>query len=177
LSSSIRFALLLALTATGCVVSADADLPLVEISRPGIAVPALPAGDVDTDQSWSFSFSQVVGQLKVPAGLVPSVREVQTLVSATDGATDLGFIHDLRINVSGIGASASGLAPSEVAIYQHPSAAPTGPVLVAPGGDTSQLLDHWKAQPLLFTVTVSGQLPPQPWSIDLAVRVGLTLSK
>jgi hypothetical protein len=177
LSFWIRGALLLGLATTGCVVSADADLPLVEISHPGVAVPALPAGDIDNDQSWSFTFTQAVGQLKVPSGLVPSVREVETLVSASDGVTDLGFIHDLRITVNGTGEGASGLAPSEVAVYQHPSAAPTGPILVAPAGDTSRLLDHWKAQPLLFTVSVAGQLPADPWSIDLAVRVGLRLSK
>jgi hypothetical protein len=166
---------ILLLTIPACVLDGEADLPAIEVSKAAMPIPGIPVGELGGDQSFSFTFTQPVGQLKLPSGVTPEVGEVATILS-TGGATDLGFIHDLRVTVSGTGAAAGGLMPSEVAVY-HSDGGSIGPTLIAPGGDTSQLLDHWKAQPLLFTVTFAGQLPVTTWSLDLAIRVRLRLKR
>jgi hypothetical protein len=172
-----RWLLLAACAAgAGCVLDASAEVPPIEITEPGITLPGNPLGAALGEIALATTFTDEVGELALPAGLVREVRVLDIAVRSSDGVTDLGFIRRLRILVKGTAGAVAADAPVEVAVYdrdQHDL--PAGARLVATGGAGANLLAQWNAQPLAFTVEATGAMPPADWTVDVTVRVAVAI--
>jgi hypothetical protein len=167
----------LACASGACVLDATAEVPPIAITQPHITLPGNPLSAALGDVALTTTFTDQLGQLPLPEGLVQDVRVLDIAVASSDRVTDLGFIRSLRILIKGTGAAVAAMPPAEVAVYERGDRSlPAGAKLVASGGATTNLLAHWNAQPLQFTVEVAGAMPPAAWTVDVTVRLGVTIA-
>jgi hypothetical protein len=160
-----------------CVLDASAEVPPIAITLPGITLPGNPLGAALGDVALATTFTDEVGELALPAGLVREVRVLDIAVASSDGVTDLGFIRRLRVLIRGTGQAVAALDPVEVAAYDRDDRTlPAGATLLATGGAAANLLAQWNAQPLAFTVEATGVMPPAAWTIDVTMRVAVKIA-
>jgi hypothetical protein len=171
-------ALAAACAAAGCVLDASAEVPPIALTERGITLPGNPLGAELGDVALATSYTDEVGDLALPAGIVREVHVLDIAVASSDGATDLGFIRSLRILLEGSADdAAAALAPVEVAAYARDERKlPAGARLVATGGAAANLVAHWNAQPLTFRIEATGAMPPAAWTVDVTVRVAVTIA-
>jgi hypothetical protein len=167
--SSVLFgALALAsLSAGGCMLQVEADVPEVEVTQhdvvfQGVAAPAAAAlGDVSLTQS----FSQQHQKLELPAGLTTEVKAMGVTLSAKSGIDNFDFLKNLRVTMS------DGVHPAvELIDYQAVEGAPSTNVLTIESANPVNTLDEWKTDSATFTLEVAGALPSSDWSLDVSVR-------
>lgn len=168
--AGLTLAALLAVSAGGCMISAEADVPDVEVTQHGIAFAGIPAsvvaasgGTVSTD----MTFTQKRPNLDLPTGVESSVKAVQVDLIAQTGVSDLDFLHSLRVTMTPIDGSAD---PVVLVDYQKAPGTTVGSTLAITSANPVNILDQWKADSALFDVQLSGALPPQAWTIDMDVH-------
>jgi hypothetical protein len=166
--SSILFGALalLSLSAGGCMLEVEADVPEVEITQhdlgfDGIPISATSLGDV----SLSKSFSQKHQRLDLPAGLETEVKALGITLTAKTGIENFDFIKNLRLTMSD-----DEHEPVELVNYQRVDGAPSTNVLTMESANPVNTLDQWKTDSATFTIDVAGALPSQDWTVDLAIR-------
>jgi hypothetical protein len=161
---------LLAGVAAGCGVSVEADVPEVVVTQRDLAFDGVPLAGLIGDVSITRSFSQEHKKLELPDQLDSHVTALGVVLTAKSGITDFSFIHNLRVTMSD-----EIHDPIELAAYQQdPSAAPSG-VLSMKSANPVNTLEAWKTNSATFTVEVAGTLPPQGWSVDLAIHFAGTI--
>jgi hypothetical protein len=157
---------LLSLTAGGCMMQVEADVPEVEITQHDLRFEGVSAGaDGLGDLSLSKSFSQRHQRLDLPAGLDTEVKALGITLTAKGGIENFDFLKNLRLTMSD-----DVHAPVELINYQREDGAPSTNVLSMASANPVNTLDHWRTDSATFTVEVAGPLPTQEWMVDLAVR-------
>jgi hypothetical protein len=171
----VRPALLLALAAaaSGCALSAEGELPDVEVTRHGVAIPGVPlearVGDPVVSVPVSFNPRD---QLSLSRDAYHSVKVRQVVFTMNGAGGDLSFVSSLHMTVTG----ASGKAPIEVFRYQRDdSGAAIGPVLDIPVDPAVEVLPVWNDPPFIITLEVQGALPEDSWTADVSVHLAATV--
>jgi hypothetical protein len=167
-SSSILFCAcaLATLSAGGCSMQVEADVPEVEITQHDVVFEGVPApvsngGDV----SLTKSFSQQHQRLELPAGLTTEVKAMGVTLTAKSGIDNFDFLKNMRVTMS------DGVhEPAELVDYQRVDGAPSTNVLTVESANPVNTLDLWKTDAATFTVDVAGALPAGDWSLDVSVR-------
>jgi len=151
--------------AAGCGVSVEADVPEIEVTQHGLAFDGVPVAALIGDVSMTRSFSQEHKKLEMPDGLDSEVKALGITLTADSGIQDFSFIHNLRLSMSD-----DVHPPIELIDYQQDPAAPASNVLTLSSANPVNTLDQWKTDSATFTIEVAGTLPPQAWTVDLAIR-------
>jgi hypothetical protein len=169
---------LAALTALagGCALSAEGELPEVEVTQHDLAIPAAPLDADGGEVSLAVTFHQKPTRLGLEGATFSRVQIQGIQIAATGGITDLVFLSKLRITATSPQAQTQGAKPVEVARYERADATEVGArleLVTTPPADVTQL---WTGTDLLFTLEITGQLPTVPWSADVGLRFGATVS-
>jgi hypothetical protein len=168
---------LLALALTGgCVLSADGELPEIEITQHGISIPGVPREARVEDPTVTLpSFFQANDHLGLSPDRYRSVKIKSVTLSLKSGG-DLSFVRTMNVSVNGLQNFLAGVAPVEVARYQKPAGASVGTGIIMNNGTAVEVSDAWRDSMTVMTVTASGDLPETDWTFDLTVRASAVLS-
>jgi hypothetical protein len=161
--------LLAALLAPGCALSAEGEIPDVEVTRHGVLVPGAPLeariGDGVVVVPVSFDPTD---HLTVENNSYRSVKVREVAFKMNSALPDLSFIRTLRMTIQGKGTA----TPIEVARYQRDDTAPpVGPVLSLPRNPPVEVLPAWTDPPCVINIEVQGSLPEDSWTVDVTVRL------
>lgn len=153
-----------ALGASGCLLSAEAEFPEVDVIRQDVKFEAAPG--IAGDQSQTVSFDLVHARLDPPSGLRPELHATEVVVTARSGVTDLSFVRTARLTMN---VDSGNAVPVEIVSYQHSGGSPTGADIHAPCNQVD-ISDKWRSEKAVFTLEVAGQMPQRAWSVDVTVR-------
>jgi hypothetical protein len=156
---------LLSLSGVGCMVEVGVDVPEVEVTQHDLAFAGIPQAALVGDVSLTKSFSQQHQRLELPAGVTTEVHALGVTLTAKNGIDNFDFIHNLRLTMSD-----DVHDPVELINYQQVAGAPSTNVLTMESANPVNTLDQWKTDSATFTIEVAGAMPPQDWTVDLAVR-------
>jgi len=167
----------LALAASGCALSAEGELPDVEVTRHGVAIPGVPLELRVADAVVSVPVTFDPGDyVSLDPTAYRSVAVGRLTFTANITGADLSFVRTLRMTITGAKAAAAGRAPLEVLRYQRPaSTAVIGPVLDLPVSPRVEILPAWTDPPCVITLEVQGDLPEDSWTADVAVHLSATV--
>jgi hypothetical protein len=168
---------LLALAALfgGCVLSAEGELPEIEVTQHDVSIPGVPREVRTGDPTVTLpSFFQPNDHLGLSPDQYKSVKVKSVTLSLKSGG-DLSFVRTLNISVNGLQNFLAGVAPVEVASYQRGTAAVVGAGITMSNGNAIEISDAWRDSMTVMTVTASGDLPEQDWTFDLTVRASAVL--
>jgi hypothetical protein len=179
----VRRALLAAAlaAASGCALSVETELPDVEVTRHGVAIPGVPievrTGDPVVSVPVTFNPRD---HLTLSRDSYHSVKVQQVTFKSDSAGGDLSFVRILRMTIVGTQAAASGGAPIEVLRYQRDDSGPVsgpviGPVLDVPLARPVEILPAWNDPPCVITLEVQGALPEDAWSADVTVHLSATV--
>lgn len=160
----------------GCVIAAEAELADLEIVNSGIAIPAAPPEADGSEVTLAVSYRQKPERAGVASAAFQEVRVMGVSMVATAGIGDLTFLRALRIMATSPEAEAAGRAPLPIAEYNHTSGQNVGSVLEISNTPAIDVTTLWKGKEIIFILEVTGQLPSVPWTADVGLRVGATLS-
>jgi hypothetical protein len=160
----------------GCVLAAEAELPDVEVASLGIAVPAAPAESDGSEEPLTVTFRQKPNRAGLSKDAFDEVHVLSVNVKSSGGVNDLAFLKSLRITATSTDAEAAGRLPIEISRYARVAGKAVGATLQMNADPPADITELWKAKELIFTLEVAGQLPTVPWTADVAMRVGATLS-
>jgi hypothetical protein len=168
--------LVLALAAGGCIVSASGELPEVEVTQHDLSLPGVPrelrTGDVTVTIPAFFQPNDRIG---LPVDKYDSVQVTGvTLVLKKGGGGDLSFLRSLRVSLAGLQSIASGAVPAEVASYDRPKTGAVGTTIEAGKGPV-EVVEAWRDPVTVMTVEATGDLPEEPWTVDVVVRLSALL--
>lgn len=171
---AVAFATLLGSAAGGCSISAQADVPDVEVTQHGISIPGVPAGAAaflggtssGGDTSTKVSFNQTLPDLNLPKDLTSTVKAVKVDFIAKDGVKDFSFVHALRVTMTPKGST----TVTELINYQKQDGATVGKTLSIDSQNPVNILDQWKTDSATFNVEVMGDLPTGAWTFDMVVH-------
>jgi len=172
---AVAFAALLGTAAGGCSISAQADVPDVEVTQHGISIPGVPAGAAaflsggsspSGDTSTKVSFNQSLPDLNLPQDLTSTVKAVKVDFIAKNGIKDFAFVHGLRVTMTPKGST----TVTELINYQKPAGATVGATLTIDSQNPVNILDQWQTDSATFNVEVMGELPTATWTFDMAVH-------
>lgn len=153
---------------SACTVSAEADIPDVEVTQHDLTFTGFPGAAALSEMSTELSFTQDRPALDLPKGLETTVKAVKVDLRARKGITSFDFLRTLRVTMAPSDGSAEAVA---IIDYQQPATGPaTGDTLSIPSRNPVNLLDQWKSDQAVITVQLSGALPEQDWSLDLGVH-------
>jgi hypothetical protein len=166
----------LALTLTGCALSAEGELPEVEVTERDIAIPAAPLDADGGEVTVAVAFRQPPVQVGLQGATFSRVHILGMQIAATGGVSDLTFLRRLRVTVTSPEADAARLAPVEVTRYQREAGEEVGATLLVPTRPPADVTDLWKGSELVFLLEITGQLPTVAWSADVGLSFGATIS-
>jgi hypothetical protein len=167
-------ALLAALT-SGCVLSAEGELPEIEVTQHDISIPGVPREARTDDPTVTLpSFFQPNHHLGLSPDQYRSVKVKSVTLSLKSGG-DLSFVRTLDISMNGLQNFLAGVAPVQVGRYQRAQGATVGAGIVMNNGDGVEISDAWRDSMTVLTVTASGDLPEDDWTFDITVRASAVL--
>ena len=161
---------------SGCLLSAEGELPDVEVTEKDVAIPAAPLEADGSDVAIAVSFKQKPARVGLPKDSFTDVRVLGVTVTAKSGVGDLGFLKVLRVTATSPEAAAAGFAPVEIALFQRSSDQAGGPVLVIPTDPPADITQLWQSNEVVFTLQAIGQMPTMAWTADIGLRFGATLT-
>jgi hypothetical protein len=168
--------LALVLLLDGCVLSADGELPEVEITQHGLTIPGVPRESRGGEPTFTLpTFVQPNDHLGLSPEQYRSVKVKSVELSLRGGSGDLSFVRSLRISLSGLRGFLDGLTPTEVARYQRPSNGPVGSTITARKGEPVEVGSAWRDSLTALTIEASGDLPEDAWTFDLTVRASAVI--
>jgi len=173
---------------SGCI-SAEVDIPGLELTQQDLGFPGAPAEqveaapeDADTGdllaqarEPYHFppvSFSYATVPLNLPPGTEPDMRAEQVTVSVHDGIDDLSFVTRMRLTVTRLGEEPED--PMVLLEYpgSRPADDPIGSCVTMPVLASQQSLDPWQAPSLVYELDIWGdpaQSPRTDWSVDVSI--------
>jgi hypothetical protein len=170
-------ALLLGALASGnCIISAEGELPDVEVTERDVAIPAAPLEADGSDVAISVTFKQKPQRAGLPRDAFSDVRVLGVGVTAKSGVNDLTFLKGLRVTATSAEAMAAGFAPVEIARFERSSGSVGGPSLLIPTDPPADVTALWKSTEVVFTLSAVGQMPTTAWTADVGMRFGATVS-
>jgi hypothetical protein len=153
------------LATLGCL-SVEGEVPEVVMTRHALAIgPSLLPDAGDTAQT--VSFEHPYQAFSLPDGVESELRPVRTSVTAVGGVDDLAFIHACSLTIAT--RDPQGPAPATVVDYSLDPSAMPGARLTADAVARPNVIDYWVTGSTFYTLTVVGQLPSEPWTIDVEV--------
>jgi hypothetical protein len=162
---------------SGCVLSAEGELPDVEVTTRDVAIPAAPleALEAGRDVAIAVSFRQKPERAGLSKSNFAQVRVLSVQVTAKSGVSDLAFLRSLRVVATSPEATNMGLAPVEIARYERNGAA-GGTTLSIPSDPPADITQLWRSSEIVFTLQAVGQMPTVAWTADVGLHVGATLT-
>jgi hypothetical protein len=161
----------------GCVIAGEAELPDLEVVNSGIAIPAAPAEADGSEVTLAVNFRQKPNRAGLARNNFEDVRVYAVNLEATAGISDLSFVRSLRILASDAAASSTEKkSPVEIGRYERGAKRSTGRSIEIANTPPADVTDLWKSDEVNFTLEVSGQMPTLPWTADVGLRVGATLT-
>ncbi len=154
------------LSAAGCGLSIEAEIPDVEVTQRGIVFPGVSSASVVGDQSMAKSFSQEHDRIEFPDGINSDVRTLSVKLRATGGVADLSFIHYLRVTMS----ANDGSEAIELGVYEPAPGTSAGREISLTTLNPINIFDAWNTESAKFTLEVAGALPQADWTGDVVVR-------
>lgn len=167
-----------ALSLGGCLLSAEADLPEVEVSNHDLSIPAAPLDTEGSDVAVTVTFKQKPARAGIAKSAFSNVHTLGFTIDAKSGVTDLSFLHSLRITATSAEAMAAGQAPIEIAHYDRLEGdqTPIGTELKADSHPPEDVTPLWQSSEVIFDIVAVGQMPTVAWTADVGLRFGATLS-
>jgi hypothetical protein len=177
LSPSLLAGLALML-ASGCVLSAEGELPDVQVTQHDVSIPAAPSIAAAAAESVpvTVSFSQKPSRAGLNRSAFSQVRVLGVEVSAKSGVPDLSFVTSLRLWATSPEAQDAGEAPVEIGNFDRAEQGAAGAQLTIDNANPPDVTDLWKASELVFTLTARGRMPDVAWTADIGLRFEATLS-
>jgi hypothetical protein len=166
---------LAAIGASGCIISAEGELPDVEVTERDVAIPAAPLEADGSDVAIQVVFKQKPARAGLAKDAFSDVRVLSVGVTAKSGVADLGFLKGLRVIATSAEAMKAGFAPVEIAHFERTSSSPGGPTLLIPSDPPADVTQLWKSTEVIFTLAAIGQMPTTAWTADVGLRFGATL--
>jgi hypothetical protein len=161
--------------ASGCALSAEGELPEVEVTQRDIAIPGAPLDADGGEVTLPVTFRQQPPRLGLEGATFSRVEILGMQIAATGGVTDLSFLRRLRVTATSPKAEAARRAPIEVVNYQR-AEGDIGATLALPTGPPADVTELWQDSSMLFTLEITGQLPTVAWSADVGLSFGATVS-
>jgi hypothetical protein len=152
---------------SACMLSAEADVPDVQVTQHDIAFDGVPNAGLLGDVSTGMSFTQKRPALDLPKEIDSSVKAMKVDLVAKTGIKDFNFLRFLRITMAPTDSTAE---PVELINYEKADGAVVGAILTIPAKNPVNILEQWKADSAVFNVQVGGSLPDQAWTIDASVH-------
>lgn len=150
-----------------CTLSAEADVPDVEVTQHDIAFAGIPQASLLGPVSTGMSFTQERPKLDLPSALDSTVQAVKIELRAKSGIKNFDFLRALRITMAPKGYEAD---PIELIYYDKADGAVVGNTLTIASRNPVNILDQWKAESAIFSLQVAGMLPEEDWSIDMVMH-------
>ncbi len=160
----------------GCALSAEGELPEVEVTERDLAIPAAPAEADGNEVSLAVSFRQQPARVGLQGASFSKVRVLGVQIATTGGLDDLSFLRRLRITATSPKAEAAREAPIEVAAYERSDDAEVGATLTLTTDPPVDVTELWKDASLLFTLHITGELPTVAWSADVGMSFAATIT-
>jgi hypothetical protein len=176
-----RFAVALAAASalvSGCVLSAEGELPDVEVTERDVAIPAAPleALEAGRDVAIAVSFRQKPARAGLAKSSFSEVRVLSVQIAAKSGVADLAFLKSLRVIATSPEATNMGLAPVEIARYERSDGSGGGTTLNIPSNPPADVTHLWRSTEIVFTLQAVGQMPTMAWTADVGMHFGATLT-
>ena len=168
--------LAIALASGNCIISAEGELPDVEVTERDVAIPAAPLEADGSDVAISVVFKQKPARVGLPKDSFSDVRVLSVGVTAKSGISDLAFLKGLRVTATSAEATAAGFAPVEIARFERNGSSSAGPTLLIPADPPADVTALWKSTEVVFTLAAVGQMPTTAWTADVGMRFGATIS-
>ena len=162
--------------ASGCVISAEGELPDVEVTEHDVAIPAAPANPRGGDVAVAVSFSQKPARAGLNRRSFAEVRVLAVEVAAKSGVPDLSFISSLRLTATSAEAQAAGKPPVELGRYLRTESGAAGPRLIMQNSAPPDVTELWRSAELTFTLEAAGRMPNVTWTADIGLRFEATLT-
>jgi hypothetical protein len=169
----VRALALAALALCGCALSAEGEIPDVEVTRHGVMVPGVPLeariGDPVVSVPVSFDPRD---QISLEEQAYRSVKVSRVTFTMTSANADLSFVRTLHMTVHGVTAT----APIELIRYQRSDGGPpVGATLDIPLSPPVEILPAWQHPPCVLLLEVQGALPEDAWRVDVTVHFAATV--
>jgi hypothetical protein len=155
----------LAISAAGCGVSVEADVPDVEVTQRGVVFDGVAGAGGDT--SMAKSFSQQHGKIDFADGLDSEVRTLSVSLRATAGVDDLAFIHYLRVTMAPDDGGAQAI---ELGVYEPAPGVTVGKEISLTTVNPINVFEAWNTDEAKFTLEVAGGLPAHDWTGDVVAH-------
>jgi hypothetical protein len=168
--------LVIALATGNCIISAEGELPDVEVTERDVAIPAAPLEADGSDVAISVVFKQKPARAGLPKDSFSEVRVLSVGVTAKSGISDLAFLKGLRVTATSAEATAAGFAPVEIARFERNGSSGAGPTLLIAADPPADVTALWKSTEVVFTLAAVGQMPTTAWTADVGMRFGATIS-
>lgn len=167
ISHTVTLVLSLAtLSAAGCGLSIEAELPDVEVTQRGIVFPGVPGADLPGETSMAKSFSQQHDKIEFRDGIASDVRTLSVTLRATGGVPDLSFISYLRVTMH----ANDGSEAIELGVYDPAPGTVVGKEISLTTLNPINIFDAWNTESATFTLEVAGALPTTDWTGDVVVH-------
>jgi hypothetical protein len=162
----------------GCVLSAEGELPDVQVTQHDVAIPAAPKAAAAAAETIpvTVTFSQKPSRAGLNRSAFSQVRVLGVKVSAKSGVPDLSFVTSLRLWATSPEAAEAGLAPVEIGSFERADQGAAGAQLIIDNASPPDVTELWKASELLFTLTARGRMPNVGWTADIGLRFEATLT-
>ena len=188
-----------AATLTGACVSAQAQIPDLELTRENLTFPAVPAELTDQLESLpedtrtgygltvagdeyhfptvSFSCDRI--PIARPPGASSDMRAKEVTIAAHKGTHDLSFVRRIRLTVTQLGEERE--EPEVVIDYSRPRASsePIGRSVTTAVLGSQRSIDPWQTESSVYELDIWGdleQLPDKPWAVDVSVVLNGSVS-
>jgi hypothetical protein len=188
-----------AATLTGACVSAQAEIPALELTQENLTFPAVPAELTNELESMpedagtslaraaaaddyhfptvSFSYDRL--PIARPPGVSSDMRAKEVTIAAHKGTHDLSFVRRLRLTVTRLGEDRE--EPEVVLEYSstRASSESIGRSLTTPVLGAQCSIDPWQTGSSVYELDIWGdleQLPDKPWAVDVSVVLGGSVS-
>ena len=160
----------------GCVLSAEGELPDVEVTEHDVAIPGAPPNPRGGDVAIAVSFAQKPTRAGLNRRSLAEVRVLGVEVAAKSGVPDLSFITSLRLLATSTEAQAAGKAPVEIGRFVRSESGAAGPILQMNNAVPPDVTELWKSAELVFTLEAVGRMPNLAWTADIGLRFEATLT-
>ena len=176
-STTTRTALLVALSlvtaAAASCAQVEADIPEAQVTQKGVTFHGAGRGDGRGEVSVTQSFTLSSDNLSWVKDLNSKIYITEIELSAASGVTDLSFIHFAHVTMDDADKMTM---PVVIVDYVRPdNMAPTS-VLTAKTPYPIDVSKVWTAKKVLVTVTVAGDLPHKPWTVDVILHLSGKIS-
>ena len=162
--------------ASGCALSAEGELPEVEVTQRDIAIPGAPLDADGGEVTLPVTFRQQPPRLGLEGATFSRVEVLGMQIAASGGVTDLSFLRRLRVTATSPKADAAKRAPIEIINYQRAVEGDVGATLALPTAPPADVTELWQDSSMLFTLEITGQLPTVAWSADVGLSFGATVT-